>query len=54
MRNSCRILVAIPERKRPFGRPRRKWEDNIKMNVKGIGCDVVDWIQSTQTSDRLL
>jgi len=34
-----RVLVAKPEGKRPLGRPRRRWEDNIKMDLQGVGCD---------------
>jgi hypothetical protein len=36
-RNVCRILVGKPEGKRPLGRPRRRWEDNIKMDLREIG-----------------
>jgi hypothetical protein len=36
-RNSCNILVGKPERKRPLGRPRRRWEDNIRMHLKEMG-----------------
>jgi hypothetical protein len=42
MRNAYNILVGKPEEKRPFGRPRRRWEDSIKMDLKGIGVSV-DW-----------
>jgi hypothetical protein len=38
MRNTYKILIAEPERKRPLGRPRHRWEDNIKMVHKEIGC----------------
>jgi hypothetical protein len=43
-RNAFGILVGKPEGKRPLGRPRRRWEDNIKMNHREIGWDGVDWI----------
>jgi hypothetical protein len=43
-RNACRILVRNPEGKRPPGRPRRRWVDNIKMNFREIGWDGGDWI----------
>jgi hypothetical protein len=43
-RNACRILVRKPEGKKPLGRPRRRWVDNIKMDVREIGWDGVDWI----------
>jgi len=37
-----RVLVGKPEGKRPLGRPRRRWEDNIKMNLQEVGCGCVD------------
>jgi hypothetical protein len=43
-RNAYRILVGKPERKRPLGRPRRRWMDTIKMDLKEIGWDCVDLI----------
>jgi hypothetical protein len=43
-RNAYRILVGKPEGKRPVGRPRRRWVDNIKMDHREIGWDGVDWI----------
>jgi hypothetical protein len=43
-RNAYRILVGNPEGKRLLGRPRRRWVDNIKMDLKEIGWDGVDWI----------
>jgi hypothetical protein len=43
-RNACRILVGKPERKRALGRPRRRWVDNIKMDLREIGWDSMDWI----------
>jgi hypothetical protein len=42
-RNVCRLLVGKPEGKRPLGRPRRRWIDNIKMEILEIGLSVVDW-----------
>jgi hypothetical protein len=47
-----RILVAKPEGKRPFGRPRRKWENNIKMDLQEEQCEVMDWIDLVQDRDR--
>jgi hypothetical protein len=41
-RNAYRILVGKRERKRPSGRPRRRWEDNIKISLREIGWDVMD------------
>ena len=35
----CRVLVGKPEGKRPLGRPRHRWEDNIKMNLQEVGCE---------------
>jgi hypothetical protein len=43
-----RVLVGKPEGKRPLGRPRHRWEDNIKMDVREIGIDGVNWIQLAQ------
>jgi hypothetical protein len=42
-----RILVGKPEGKRPLGRPRRRWVDNIKINLREIGWDVMDWIDQS-------
>jgi hypothetical protein len=39
------VLVGKPEGKRPFGRPRRRWDDNIKMDVQKVGCGGMDWIK---------
>jgi hypothetical protein len=52
MINVCKILVGKSEGKRPLGRPRRIWEDNIKMDVKDIGWEGVDWIHLAQDRDR--
>jgi hypothetical protein len=43
-----RVLVGRPERKGPLGRPRRRWEGNIKMDVREIGIDVANWIRLAQ------
>ena len=43
-RNAYRVLVGKPEGKRPLGRPRRRWEDNIKMDLRKVGCYLGDWI----------
>jgi hypothetical protein len=48
------VLVGKPEGKRPVGRPRRKWEDNIKMDLQEEGCGVMDWIDVAQDTDRWL
>jgi len=47
-----RVLVGKRERKRPLGRPRRRWEDNIKMNLQEVGCGCMDWIELTEDRDR--
>ena len=43
-RNAYRVLVGTPERKRPLGRPRRRWKDNIEMNLREVGSDPGNWI----------
>jgi len=43
-----RVLVGKPEGKRPLGRPRRRWDDNIRMDLQEVGCGYVDWIGLTQ------
>jgi hypothetical protein len=48
----CRVLVGKPEGKRPLGRPRRRWEDNIKMDLQEVGCGVMNWIELAQDRDR--
>jgi hypothetical protein len=51
-RNAYRILVGKPEGKRPLGRPRRRWVDNIKMDFREVGWDGMDWIDLAQDMDR--
>ena len=51
-RGLYRVLVGKPEGKRPLGRPRRRWEDNIKMDLRKVGCGGMDWIQLAQDRDR--
>ncbi|PNF41340.1 hypothetical protein B7P43_G16621 [Cryptotermes secundus] len=51
MRNACRILVGKPEGNRPLGRLRRMWVDNIKMDLREIGWDGMDWIDLAQDRD---
>jgi hypothetical protein len=51
-RNEYRILVGNPEGKRPLGRPRRRWVDNIKMDLREIGWDGMDWIDLAQDRDQ--
>jgi len=47
-----RILVGKPERKRQLGRPRRRWEDNIKMHLQEVGRGSMDWTDLTQDRER--
>jgi hypothetical protein len=47
-----RVLVGKPEGNRPLGRPRRRWEDNIKMDLQEVGCWGMDWIELAQDRDR--
>jgi len=51
-RGIYRVLVGKPEGKRPFGRPRRRWEDNIKMDLQEVGSRVMDCIELAQDRDR--
>jgi hypothetical protein len=51
-RNAYRILVGKPEGKRPLGRPRRRWEDNIRMDLREIGWGGMDWINLTQDRNQ--
>ena len=47
-----RVLVGKPEGKRPWGRHRRRWVDNIKMDLQELGCRYMDWIGLAQDRDR--
>jgi hypothetical protein len=51
-RNAYKILVGKPEGKRPLGRPRRRWVDNIKIDLREIGCEGMDWIEVAQDRDQ--
>ena len=51
-RGVYRVLVGKPEGKRSLGRPRRRWEDNIKMDLQEVGCGVMDWMELAQDRDR--
>jgi hypothetical protein len=51
-RNADRILVGMPEGKRTLGSPRRRWVDNIKMDLREIVWDGVDWIDMAQDRDQ--
>ena len=47
-----RVLVGKPEGKRPLGRPRRRWVDNIRLVLQDVGCGYMDWIGLAQDRDR--
>jgi len=51
-RGILRVLVGKPEGKRPLGRPRRRWKDNIKMDLQEVGCGIMDWIELAQYRDK--
>ena len=51
-RDVYRVLVGKPEVKRPLGRPRRRWEDNIKMDLQEEGCGSMEWIKLAQEKDN--
>jgi hypothetical protein len=51
-RNAYRIMLGKPEGKRRLGRPRRRWEDNIKMDLREIGWSGMDWIDLAQDRDQ--
>jgi hypothetical protein len=51
-RGVCGVLVEKPKGKRPFGKPRRRWEDNTKMDLQEIGCGGMDWIDLAQNRDE--
>jgi len=51
-RGVYRVLVGKLEGKRPLGRPRRRWVDNIRMDLQEVGCGSMDWIVLAQDTDR--
>jgi hypothetical protein len=51
-RKVYKVLVGKPEGKRPLGRPRRRWEDGIRLDLQEIGLGGVDWIRLSQDRDR--
>jgi hypothetical protein len=53
-RNAYRLLVGKPEGKRPLGRPRRRWVDNIRMDLGEVGWVDVDWIDLAQDRNSVL
>jgi hypothetical protein len=50
-RGVYRVLVGKPEGKRPLGRPRRRWEDNVRMDLQEVECGCEDWIGLAQNRD---
>jgi hypothetical protein len=52
MRSACNVMVRKPEVKRPFGRHRRRWEDNIRMDIRETGWENVDWMHLAQDRDQ--
>ena len=50
-RGLYRVLMGKPEGKRPLGRPRRRWVDNIRMDLQKVGCGYMDWIGLNQNRD---
>jgi hypothetical protein len=51
-RSVYRVMVGKPERKRPLGRPRHRWDDNIKMDLQAERCGGMDWMEPAQDRDR--
>jgi hypothetical protein len=51
-RGVYRVLVGKSERRRPLGRPRPRWEDNIRMDLREVGCGCVEWMELAQNRDR--
>ena len=51
-RGLYRVLVGKPEGRRPLGRPKRRWVDNIRMDLQEVGCGYMDWIGLAQDRDR--
>ena len=51
-RGVYRVLMGEPEGKRSLGRPRRRWDDNIRMDLQEVGCRGMDWIELAKDRDR--
>jgi hypothetical protein len=51
-RGVYRVLVGTPEGKRPLGRPRRRWEDDIRADLQEVGCGGMDWMELAQDRNR--
>jgi hypothetical protein len=52
-RGVYRVLVRKPEGKKPLGKPRLRWEDNVKMDLQEVGCGAMDWIGLAQDRERI-
>jgi len=52
LRGVYRVLLGKPEGRRPLGKPRRRWMDNIRMDLQEVGCGYMDWIELAQERDR--
>jgi hypothetical protein len=52
VRGVYRVLVGKPEGKRPLGRPKRRWEDNIRMDLQELECGRMEWMELAQDRDR--
>jgi hypothetical protein len=52
LRNACKVLVGKPEGKRPLTRPRRRWEENIRMDLSEVRWEGVDWMHLAQSRDQ--
>jgi hypothetical protein len=52
VRSAYTFLIETPNERRPFGRPRRRWEDNIKMDLQAVGWEGMDWIDLAQDRDK--
>ena len=50
--NAYRVLVGKPEERDLYGRPRRRWEDNIRMDLREVGCDPGEWIDLAEDRDQ--
>jgi len=51
-RGVCRFLVGKPEGRRPLGRRRRRWVDNIRMDLQEVGCGYMEWIELARDRER--